>query len=71
MKSIRALRLGFLFAGWMVGGSGAARLRFKLVAQNKLGDEALASPAICGNRVYLRSAKKGGNRQEYLWCVGQ
>jgi outer membrane protein assembly factor BamB len=44
---------------------------FKLIAQNKLGDEALASPAICGNRIYLRSAKKGETRQEYLWCIGQ
>ncbi len=44
---------------------------FKLLAQNQLGDEALASPAICGGRVYLRHAKKGDARQEYLWCIGQ
>lgn len=44
---------------------------FKLIAQNQLGDEALASPAICGNRIYLRSAKKGEPRQEYLWCIGE
>ena len=44
---------------------------FKLLAQNRLGDEALASPAICGNRIYLRAAKKeGATRQEYLWCIG-
>ena len=42
-----------------------------LLAQNKLGDEALASPAICGGRVYLRHAKKDGGRKEYLWCVGE
>ncbi len=44
---------------------------FKLIAQNQLGDEAFASPSICGNRIYLRSSKKGDTRQEYLWCVGQ
>lgn len=45
---------------------------FKLIAQNPLGDEAFASPAICGNRIYLRGAKKTGEtRQEYLWCIGQ
>lgn len=44
---------------------------FKLLAQNSLGDEAFASPAICGGRIYLRHAKKGEPRQEYLWCVGE
>lgn len=45
---------------------------FKLVAQNQVGDEALASPTIAGGRVYLRHAKKsaGGAREEFLWCVG-
>jgi outer membrane protein assembly factor BamB len=42
---------------------------FKLLAQNQLGDEALASPAICDGRIFLRSAKKGEPRQEYLWCI--
>jgi hypothetical protein len=42
----------------------------KVIARNKLGDEAFASPAIAGNRIYLRSAKKGESRQEYLWCIG-
>lgn len=45
--------------------------QFKMIAQNKLGDEALASPAICGNRIYLRAAKNETTRQEYLWCIGQ
>lgn len=44
--------------------------RFTLLAQNTLGDEAYASPAIAGNRIYLRHAKKGGPRQEFLWCIG-
>ena len=43
---------------------------FKLVSQNQLGDETYASPTICGNRVYLRVAKRGENRQEFLYCVG-
>jgi hypothetical protein len=45
--------------------------RFKLIAQNQLGDETYASPAICGSRIYLRSAKKAEGRQEYLWCIGE
>lgn len=49
----------------------ATPARFRLLAQNKLGDEALATPAICGNRIYLRSAKTGEARQDYLWCVGE
>ena len=42
----------------------------KLLAQNKLGDESLSSPSICGNRIYLRSAKTSPERQEYLWAIG-
>jgi outer membrane protein assembly factor BamB len=43
---------------------------FKLLAQNQLGDEAYASPVICDGRIYLRVAKKGESRQEFLYCVG-
>jgi outer membrane protein assembly factor BamB len=43
---------------------------FKLLAQNQLGDEAYASLVICGSRVYLRVAKKGESRQEFLYCIG-
>jgi len=45
--------------------------KFALLARNRLGDEAFATPSICGNRIYLRSAKKGETRQEYLWCIGR
>lgn len=45
--------------------------RFKLIAQNKLGDETLATPSICGHRLYLRSAKTGDTPQDYLWCIGE
>ncbi len=45
--------------------------KFTLLAQNQLGDESFASPAIAGGRIYLRSAKKGEPRQEHLWCIGE
>ncbi|MBL9190641.1 MAG: PQQ-binding-like beta-propeller repeat protein [Opitutaceae bacterium] len=45
--------------------------KFTLLAQNQLGDEALATPAICGGRIYLRAAKKGETREEFLWCIGE
>ena len=44
---------------------------FKLIAQNQLGDEAYASPVICGGRIYLRVAKRGESRQEFLYCIGK
>jgi outer membrane protein assembly factor BamB len=41
--------------------------RFVQLARNKIGDEAFASPAICGNQIFLRVAKSQGNqRQEYV-----
>ena len=42
-----------------------------LLSQNQLGDESYASPAICGDRIYLRGVKKAEPRQEYLWCIGE
>jgi outer membrane protein assembly factor BamB len=45
--------------------------RFELVAENKLGDEVFATPAICGGRIYLRIVEQaGGKRQEMLYCLG-
>lgn len=45
--------------------------KLDIVAQNKLGDESFASPAICGGRIYLRTAvSPGADRQEYLYCLG-
>lgn len=41
---------------------------FELVAQNQLGREAFASPAICDNQIFLRVA--GAGRQEMLYCLG-
>lgn len=44
---------------------------FQLVAENQLGDEAFASPTICGNRIYLRVAHhRGDDRVEMLYCIG-
>lgn len=44
---------------------------FKLIATNQLGFESYASPVICGDRLYLRVAKRdSGARQEYLYCIG-
>ena len=43
----------------------------EIVARNQLGDECMASPVICGDRIYLRVAsRQGGPRQETLYCIG-
>ena len=44
---------------------------FKLLAQNQLGNEMYSSPVVCGGRVYLRVARRGESRQEFLYCVGK
>ncbi len=45
---------------------------FEPLAANKLGDEVFATPAICGNRIYLRCAfRKNGQRSEKLYCIGR
>jgi outer membrane protein assembly factor BamB len=44
---------------------------FKLLAENQLGNECFATPAICGGRIYHRVAKQvDGRRQELLVCLG-
>jgi outer membrane protein assembly factor BamB len=49
----------------------ASPAAFDLVAENQLGDEVLATAAICGGRIYMRVARRGnGNRQEMLYCLG-
>lgn len=45
--------------------------KWSVVARNQLGDEAFASPAVAGGRIYLRHARQGGQREEFLWCVGK
>jgi outer membrane protein assembly factor BamB len=45
--------------------------RMEPIAVNRLGTEALASPAVCGGRIYLRVAVTTGDlRQEKLFCIG-
>lgn len=44
---------------------------FELVAENQLGDEIWASPVVCGNRIFIRTAHhKPDGRQEVLYCIG-
>lgn len=43
----------------------------KIMAQNKMGDESLSSPSICGNRIYLRFATGAPDRQEYIAAIGE
>jgi outer membrane protein assembly factor BamB len=46
--------------------------KFEVVAENQLGKEAYASPAICGGRIYQRVvAAVDGQRQEMLYCIGE
>lgn len=46
--------------------------QYEEVARVTLGDESFASPAVCGNRLYLRVAhNERGKRQEVLYCIGQ
>ncbi|MCX7431044.1 MAG: PQQ-binding-like beta-propeller repeat protein [Planctomycetia bacterium] len=45
--------------------------RFESLAVNKLGDEAWATPAICGDRILMRVVTGTGDmRQEKLVCIG-
>ncbi|HIF31364.1 MAG TPA: dehydrogenase [Planctomycetes bacterium] len=44
---------------------------FRAVANNQLGNEAFATPAFVGNRIFTRvAARVNGQRQEYLYCLG-
>lgn len=46
--------------------------QFELLAENRLGDEVLATPAVCGGRIYARVAvKAGAARDEFLYCLGE
>jgi hypothetical protein len=44
----------------------------EILAENQLGDESFASPAVSGGRLFLRVASsKQGQRQETLYCIGE
>jgi outer membrane protein assembly factor BamB len=46
--------------------------RFETLGENTLGDEAFATPTVCGGRIYTRVAKQvAGKRQEFLYCLGE
>lgn len=45
--------------------------KFQLVSENQVGTESFASPAVSGDRLYLRVAtNESGQRQEYLYSFG-
>ena len=45
--------------------------KFQLIAENQLGDEVYATPAICDSRIYARVVtKRGGQTKEMLYCLG-
>lgn len=45
--------------------------KFQLIAKNKLGDDAYASPAIAEGQVFMRiGLGSGGERREQLVCIG-
>lgn len=46
--------------------------KFEQLAKNKLGDDILSTPVICGSRIYYRAAQVSGDgRQEFLYCLGK
>lgn len=46
--------------------------KFELVSKFQLGNEAMATPAVCGNQVFVRSANRAdGGRQETLYCFAK
>ncbi|QGQ25936.1 PQQ-binding-like beta-propeller repeat protein [Gimesia benthica] len=46
--------------------------KFELLAENQLGDEGFASPAICGSQIFHRAAgRASGERQDVLYCIGK
>lgn len=46
--------------------------KFEQIAVNKLGDHAMASPSICGGRIYMRVTEEvDGKQQEMLYCLGK
>ncbi|RLS43589.1 MAG: dehydrogenase, partial [Planctomycetota bacterium] len=46
--------------------------KFDLVAENKVGSSAFASPAICGGQIFLRVGEgDGADYQEWLYCFAE
>jgi outer membrane protein assembly factor BamB len=50
----------------------ASPAKFESIGHNQLGNEVLATPTYCGDRIYFRVAvQEKGRRQEYLYCIGK
>jgi len=46
--------------------------KLEMVAENQLGGESFASPAVVGGQLFHRTATRaGGKRQEWLYCLGE
>jgi outer membrane protein assembly factor BamB len=44
---------------------------FTLLAENRIAGRVIATPAICGNRIYMRITREAdGKRQDMLYCLG-
>jgi outer membrane protein assembly factor BamB len=43
--------------------------KFELVSRNQVLDDSFASPAISGKQLFLRVAKRGRQREEFLYCL--
>ena len=44
--------------------------KFEILAENKMGDEMLSTPAICDGQIFVRIAVEEGDvRQEKLFCI--
>ncbi len=49
----------------------ATPTEFEVLAENRLGDEVFATPAVSGGRIFMRVAiKDKGRREEKLYCLG-
>jgi outer membrane protein assembly factor BamB len=57
---------GLLYAAGESGRTHVLRAgpKFEVVATNDLGEETLASPVVCGGRLFLRTDR-------HLWCIGR
>ncbi|MFM7518723.1 MAG: PQQ-binding-like beta-propeller repeat protein [Pirellula sp.] len=45
---------------------------FELLTKNQLGEESLSTPVICDSKIYYRCSQTiDGNRQEFLYCLGE
>jgi len=49
----------------------AVPTEFQVIETNRLGSEMFATPSICGDKIFIRSAAvSNGHREETLFCLG-